>query len=118
MQQLWNWFAVLLLHVGEASYPQMYGLNALFALITARDIPENPMGEARWQRVFTILNACVPAGSREMMMEEIRIEDAELWQPLGTWIFGFGSANTVGPGFVSLINPFPERGYMHPHHVV
>src|SRR5258705_13668022 len=106
MQQLWNWFAVLLLHVGEASYPQMYGLNALFALITARDIPENPMGEARWQRVFTILNACVPAGSREMMMEEIRIEDAGLWTTLGTWIFGIASGYTLSLGIGFLIHTF------------
>jgi hypothetical protein len=102
MQQLWNWFAVPLLHVGEASYLQMYGLNALFALITARDTPENPVGEARWQRVFTILNACVPSAGREMLTEEIQIEDAGLWLNLGTWVFGiaFGYTASLGIGFL------------------
>jgi hypothetical protein len=37
IQQLWNWFAVPLLHFGTASYFQMYGLNTLFGLVTARD---------------------------------------------------------------------------------
>ena len=31
IQQLWNWFAAPLLHFGEVSYLQMYGLNILSA---------------------------------------------------------------------------------------
>jgi len=65
MQQLWNWFAVPLLHFSEASFLAMYGFKLLVGLLTARDIGENPMHESRWRRALIVMNACVPVGGRE-----------------------------------------------------
>ncbi|PYU66766.1 MAG: hypothetical protein DMG52_35500 [Acidobacteria bacterium] len=35
LMQVWNWFAIPLLHVQEPSYWLIYGLNMLFGLMTA-----------------------------------------------------------------------------------
>jgi hypothetical protein len=59
LMQVWNWFAVPLLHVQEASYWLMFGLSMLFGLMTGADGQDNPAHERRWNALFIILNACV-----------------------------------------------------------
>jgi hypothetical protein len=68
LMQLWNWFAVPLLHVSEASYWLIYGLSMLFGLMTGVGEQDNPAHERRWNALFLILNACVP----EQKMEDVK----------------------------------------------
>ena len=82
IQQLWNWFAAPLLHFGEVSYLQMYGLNMLFGIVTARDAGENPVDNTRWNKALMMLDACVPSGSREMVKEQLKEESDGLWMNL------------------------------------
>ena len=53
LMQLWNWFAVPLLHVPEASYWLIYGLNMLFGLMTGVGEQENPAYERRWSTLLS-----------------------------------------------------------------
>ena len=101
IQQLWNWFAVPLLHFGEASYLQMYGLNMLVGLITARDMSENPLEGTRWNRALLMLDACVPNGAREMVTEQLKEENDGQWSRLGIWVASLALGYTVsfGVGF-------------------
>ena len=49
LMELWNWFAVPLLHVSEASYWLIDGVSMLFGLMTGTgDDQENPLHERRW----------------------------------------------------------------------
>jgi hypothetical protein len=102
IQQLWNWFAAPLLHFSEASYFQMYGLNMLFGIVTARDAGENPLENTRWNQAFMMLDACVPAGSRGMVTEQLKETNDGLWTNLGTWVFSlaFGYSISLGLGFL------------------
>jgi hypothetical protein len=102
MQQLWNWFAVPLLHFGEASFLTMYGLNLLFGLVTARDVSENPIEESRWKMLMLSVEACVPAPARENLHEQLKQEVEGIWGGLGGWVFGIalGYTLTLGIGFI------------------
>ena len=102
IQQLWNWFAAPLLHFGEVSYLQMYGLNMLFGIVAARDAGENPVDNTRWNKALMMLDACVPSGSREMVVEQLKEESDGLWMNLGTWVFSlaFGYSVSLGLGFL------------------
>jgi hypothetical protein len=101
LMQLWNWFAVPLLHVPEASYWLIYGLNMLFALMTGVSEQDNPAHERRWNMVFSILNACVPEHKMEDLKEEVRSETEAIWSDVGVMIFGRVLTNslTLGIGF-------------------
>jgi hypothetical protein len=102
IQQLWNWFAAPLLHFGEVSYLQMYGLNMLFGIVTARDAGENPVDNTRWNKALMMLDAGVPSGSREMVMEQLKEQSDGLWMNLGSLVFSlaFGYSVSLGLGFL------------------
>jgi hypothetical protein len=72
LTQLWNWFAVPLLHVPEASYWLIYGLNMLFGLMTGIGEQENPADARRWSTLFIVLDTCVPEHKMEDLKEAVR----------------------------------------------
>lgn len=98
LMQLWNWFAVPLLHVPEANYWLIYGLNMLFALMTGVGAQDNPAHERRWNMVFSILNACVPEHKMEDVKEEVRSETEGIWSDVGVMIFGRVVTNSLTLG--------------------
>jgi hypothetical protein len=102
LMQLWNWFAVPLLHVPEASYWLIYGLSMVFGLLTPASEQENPAHERRWNMVFSILNACIPEHKMEDVKEEVRSETESIWSDVGVMIFGRVVTNslTLGLGVV------------------
>jgi hypothetical protein len=102
LMQLWNWFAVPLLHVPEASYWLIYGLSILVGLLTGVGEQDNPAHERRWNSVFIILNACVPEHKMEDLKEDVRSETEGIWSDVGILIFGrvLSRSLTLGLGFV------------------
>ena len=70
--QLWNWFAVPVLHLPEASYWLIYGLNMLFGLMTGVGEQENPADARRWSTLFIVLDTCVPEHKMEELKEAAR----------------------------------------------
>jgi hypothetical protein len=102
LMQLWNWFAVPLLRVPEASYWLIYGLSMVFGLLTGVGGQDNPAHERRWNALFIILNACVPEHKMEDLKEDVRSETEEIWSDVGLMIFGRVLTNslTLGLGFV------------------
>jgi hypothetical protein len=103
MQQLWNWFAVPLLHFSEASFLTMYGLNLFVGLVTARDLPD-PMEEYRWKILMLTVDACVPAPVRGNLLEELK--DEIEWRSWGVWVFGTAMAYTVTLGIGFIVHRF------------
>jgi hypothetical protein len=101
LMEVWNWFAVPLLHVSEASYWLMYGVNMLFALMTGNGEHDNPAHERRWNSVFIILNACIPEHKMQDVKEEVRSETESIWSDVGIMIFGkvLTRSLTLGLGF-------------------
>jgi hypothetical protein len=101
LMQLWNWFAVPLLHVPEASYWLIYGVSMLFGLMIGADEPDNPAHERRWNMVFSILNACVPEHKMEDLKEEVHSETEGIWSDVGWMIFNrvISRSLTLGIGF-------------------
>jgi hypothetical protein len=97
--QLWNWFAVLLLHAPEASYWLIYGMSMLFGLLTSNI--DNPAHERRWNALFIILDACVPEHKMEDLKEAVRTETESVWSDIGFLIFGriLTASLTLGLGF-------------------
>lgn len=95
MQQLWNWFAVPLLHFGEASFLTIYGLSLLVGLLTARNVGEDPLEASRWRSVMMAIDACVPVEARKALHEKLKEEGDIQWLNLGTWAFGHASSYTV-----------------------
>jgi hypothetical protein len=103
IMEKWNWFAVPLLHVSEASYWLMYGVSLLFGLMTgANGEQENPVHERRWKASFIALDACVPEHKAEVVREEVRSETEGVWTDIGMVIFGkvVSRSLTLGLGFV------------------
>jgi hypothetical protein len=102
MMQLWNWFAVPLLHAPEASYWLIYGLSMLVGLVTGAGEQDDPAREQRWNILFIILNACVPEQKMEDVKEEVRSETESVWSKIGWMIFGrvLARSLTLGLGFV------------------
>ena len=102
LMQLWNWFAVPLLHLPEASYWLIYGLNLLFGLATGVGEQENPADARRWSTLFVILDTCVPEHKMEDLKEAVRLETEGLWFDVGWMIFGkvITASLTLGLGFV------------------
>jgi hypothetical protein len=100
LMQLWNWFAVPLLHAPEAGYWLIYGMNMLFALLTGN--VANPANERRWNSLFIILNACVPEDKMEEVKEEVSAETESIWGDVGMMIGGrvVAASVTLGLGFV------------------
>ena len=100
LMQLWNWFAVPLLHAPEASYWLIYGMNMLFGLLTAN--VDNPAHKRRWNSLFIILNACVPEHKMEEVKEEVSTETKSIWSDVGMMIGGrvVAASVTLGLGFV------------------
>ena len=102
LMELWNWFAVPLLHVQEASYWLIYGLSMVVGLLTGAGEQDNPAHERRWSAIFIILNACVPEHKMQDVTEEVRSETESVWSDLGLMIFGrvVSRSLTLGLGFV------------------
>lgn len=102
LMQLWNWFAVPLLHVPEASYWLIYGVSMLFGLMTGAGEQDNPAHERRWNMLFIVLDACVPEHKMGDLKEEVRSETEGIWSDLGLMIFGrvVSRSLTLGLGFV------------------
>ncbi len=102
LMQLWNWFAVPLLHVPEASYWLIYGVGMLFGLMTGADEPDNPAHERRWNVLFIILNACVPEHKMEDLKVEVGSETESIWSDVGWMIFNrvISRSLTLGIGVV------------------
>jgi len=102
LMQAWNWFAVPLLHVPEASYWLIYGLNMLFGLMTGAGEQDNPAHERRWNSLFIILNACVPEHKIQEVQEDVRSQTEGIWSDLSLMIFGrvLSRSLTLGLGFV------------------
>ena len=102
LMQVWNWFAIPLLHVQEPSYWLIYGLNMLFGLMTAVGEQDNPAFERRWNSLFLILNACVPEHKMEELKEEVPSETEGIWSDVGLMIFGrvVSRSLTLGIGFL------------------
>ena len=89
IMEIWNWFAVPLLHVSKASYWLMYGVSLLFGLMTWADgEQENPVHERRWKALFIALDACAPEHKAEEVREEVRSETGGVWTDIGMVIFG------------------------------
>jgi hypothetical protein len=101
LMQLWNWFAVPLLHVPEANYWLISGLSMLFGVMTGAGEQENPAHERRWNALFVILDACVPEHKAEELKEGIRSETEGIWSDIGLMIFGrvVSRTLTLGLGF-------------------
>ncbi len=104
LMEMWNWFAVPLLHVAESSYWLMYGVSMLFGLMTGASdgAQENPAHERQWKSLFIVLDACVPEDKAEEVREEVRSETEGLWTDVGVMIFGkvFSRSLALGLGFV------------------
>jgi hypothetical protein len=102
LTELWNWFAVPLLHVPEANYWLIYGLNMLFGLMTGVGEQENPADARRWRTLFIVLDTCVPEHKMEDLKEAIRSEVEGIWFDISWMIFGkvIGASLTLGLGFV------------------
>jgi len=102
LMEVWNWFAVPLLHVSEASYWLIYGVSMLFGLMTGAGEQENPLDERRWKALFIVLDACLPERKTEEVREEVRLETEGIWTDISTMIFGRVVARslTLGLGFV------------------
>ena len=103
LTELWNWFAVPLLRVPEASYWLMYGVAMLFALMTGSgDEQENPAHERRWKALLIALDACIPEHRAEEVREEVRLETEGIWTDIGIMISGkvLSRSLTLGIGFV------------------
>lgn len=102
LMQVWNWFAVPLLHVSEASYWLMYGVNLLFGLLFVGPDRENPVHERRWNALFIVLDACVPEHKMREVKEQVRSETQGMWADLGWIIFGkvLSGSLTLGLGFL------------------
>jgi hypothetical protein len=107
LTQLWNWFAVPLLRVSEASYWLIYGLNMLFGLMTGVGEQENPAETRRWSTLFIVLDTCVPEHKMEDLKEAVRSETEGIWFDISWMIFGkiIGASLTLGLGFaIHLLN--------------
>ena len=102
LMEVWNWFAVPLLHVSEANYWLMYGVSMLFGLMTGAGEEENPADERRWKALFVVLDACLPEHKTEEVREQVRSETEGIWTDLGVMIFGriVSRSLTLGLGFV------------------
>ena len=102
LMEVWNWFAVPLLHVSEASYWLIYGVSMLFGLMTGAGEQENPVDERRWKGLFIVLDACLPEHKTEEVREEVRLETEGIWTDISTMIFGrvVSRSLTLGLGFV------------------
>ena len=102
LMEVWNWFAVPLLHVSEANYWLMYGVTMLFGLMTGAGEEENPLHERRWKALFIALEACLPEHKTEEVREEVRLETEGIWTDISTMIFGrvVSRSLTLGLGFV------------------
>lgn len=104
LMEMWNWFAVPLLHVSESSYWLMYGVSMLFGLMTgaADGEQENPAHERRWKALFITLDACIPEHKTEEVREEVRSETEGIWTDVGIMIFGrvVSRSLTLALGFV------------------
>jgi hypothetical protein len=100
MPQLWNWFAVPLLHAPQANYWLIYGLSMLFGLVTAH--VDNPAHERRWNSLFIILDACVPPQNMEDVKEQVHEQTESIWTNADSTIFARVLTNsaTLGLGFV------------------
>jgi hypothetical protein len=98
MEQLWNWFAVPLLHFSEASFLTTYGLSLLIGLVTARDVQKNPIEETRWKILMLSKEACVPTPARENLHEQLKEEVEGKWRSMGSWVFGIAPSYTLTPG--------------------
>jgi hypothetical protein len=102
LMQLWNWFAVPLLHVPEGSYWLMYGLNMFIGLITGVGEQENPVDTRRWSMLFIVLDRCVHDDKMDELKEVVRTENEGIWFDFSWSIFGkiIGATLTLGLGFV------------------
>lgn len=102
LMELWNWFAVPLLHAPEASYWLIYGLSMLIGLVTGSGGQDDPAHERRWTMLFIVLDACVPEHKMEDLKEYVRVEKEGIWADVGLMIFGKVITNslTLGLGFV------------------
>jgi hypothetical protein len=102
VMEVWNWFAVPLLHVSEASYWLMYGVSMLFGLLIGAGEQENPVHERRWKALFIALDACLPEHKTKEVREEVRLETEGIWTDISTMIFGrvVSRSLTLGLGFV------------------
>ncbi len=95
MQHLWNWFAAPILRFGEMSYLEMYGLNMLFGLVSAKTLGENPAETLRWRMLGLTVEACVPESNKETVKEQVEEEASTIWLNMGTWVFGTVASYTV-----------------------
>ena len=102
LMQLWNWFAVPLLHVPEANYWLIYGLNMLFGLMAGVGERESPVDTRRWTTLFIVLDTFVPEHKMEDLKEAVRSESEGIWSDLSWMIVGkvIGASLTLGLGFV------------------
>lgn len=102
LMELWNWFAVPLLHVPEASYLLMYGVSILFGLMTGVGEHDNPADERSWKALFIALDACLPEHKAKDVREDVRTETEGIWTDIGAMIFGriLSRSFTLGIGFV------------------
>ena len=101
IQNLWNWFATVALHVSEIPFWVMFGLVLLIGLFT--DIPGNFEEQQRFEALSIVLWACVPESKRQEAEAELKEHvEVRMWLKAGTHIFGkvVGTTFVLGVGFV------------------
>ena len=103
MQMLWNWFAVGALHASEVSYWMMFGLVMLVRTVFPGDDSKH---EARYKRLVTIMDACIPEDKRADVKSEIESEEKSVPFTLGFMILGQVMDNSLTLGLGWAVHTF------------
>lgn len=104
LMQLWNWFAVPLLHVPEAGYWIIFGLSMLLALFTGRDDLIDPAEEKRWRLLYIVLEACVPEHKMQEVKDALSNEKQQVWFDTGLHVLGVVFSRTLTLGFAFVVH--------------
>jgi len=91
---MWNWFVSPVFHIESISFWQVLGLLWIVQLFVDSG-SENPAETLRWESLFLVLNACVPAHKNEELREELKQKSQSVWGHLGLQIFGRLAGYTV-----------------------
>ena len=103
MQMLWNWFAVGAFHASEVSYWMMFGLVMLVRTVFWKNDSDD---EARYKRLVTIMDACIPEDKRGDVRAEVEMEEKSAPVMLGLMILGQVMNNTLTLGLGWAVHVF------------
>jgi hypothetical protein len=99
---MWNWFVAPIFHTSNVSFWEMLGLLWVVQLFVDKSYEQDPSEKLRWEKLFAVLDACVPEEKREDLKAELKEKEESIWAEIGGQIFGqlAGYAFTFGLGFL------------------